>query len=267
MNRKPNQPFAVIDFARTPYTCMDVTCPCGGNFHVHGEKDGASSQHIRCPFCKDVLSIGADVNLLGERENFDVNVGLHAYIQWKGSNVIMTAHCKCSQTFEIAKDFAHKCDCPHCGAHYHCESRLEVAKLNAQEAAAIANINEPEKDYEDMDEAERAAYDANMEALAAEERKNRPSSLNGLTPFELGHLVEPGSQLDYARAFDGRVVPGFAYFDGTRRAVVLHELSSSFQFGGARKKGLVIIPDVHVPNPVVMIHGHSHRPGANKQQS
>lgn len=258
MNRKQNQPFAVLDFARTPDTCMDVACPCGGAFHVHGRKDGPSTQHIRCPFCKDVLSIGADVNLLKEREDFKVDVGLHAFIQWKGSDVVMTAHCACSNTFEIARDFAYECDCPDCGAHYHCESRLEVTKLSAEEAAAITNVNEPEKDYEDMDEGERAAYDAKMEALSVERAKNRQGVVGGLAAYEVGHLVDPARPfLDYARELPGQPLswpaPGVAIVV-VGDAVEL--LSVSRWAGKAVADEVAKSAD---PGSLRVIHGHSHR--------
>jgi len=270
MNRKPNQPFAVIDFARTPYTCMDVTCPCGGNFHVHGDKDGPSTQHIRCPFCKDVLRIGADVNLLSEREDFDTDVGLHAYIQWKGSDVVMTAHCACSKTFEIAQDFAYKCKCPHCGARYHCESRLEVTKLSAEEAAAIANINEPEKDYEDMDDGERAAYDARMEKLAAERRKNRPSFVDAAAVAELGHLLEQSrAHRDYGiLSLDGKPLPSPA----PGRVIVIGDAVDYFAVSRwSGKEGLahevpnLVDPLSFKPDSQRFLHGHSHRPSSDRK--
>jgi hypothetical protein len=258
MNRKPNQPFAVIDFERTPDTCMDVTCPCGSDFHVHGRKNGPSTQHIRCPFCKDVLSIGADVNLLSERENFDDEVGLHAFIQWKGSDVVMTAHCACSKTFEIARDFAYECDCPHCGTHYHCESRLTVTKLSAEQAAAIPNVNEPEKDYEDMDEGERAAYDAKMAALAAERKKNRADFASGLSAVELGHLVDPErSLLGYGVGnFPGKPLPWPA--PGVA-VVVLGDAVDLFAVSRWRGKDAGIDDELSNPVGARFFHGHSHR--------
>lgn len=258
MNRKPNQPFAVIDFGRTKYTCMDVTCPCGGDVHVHGALDrNESSEYVRCPWCKDVLRVGSDVNLLSEREDFKVNVGTHVYLQWKGTDVVMTAHCTCQKTFEVAKDFAYECDCPHCGAHYHCESRLEVTKLTAEEAAAVVNVNEPDKDYEDMDETERAAYE--------EKYGLRPAALSAV---ELGHLVDPGrSFLDYARDLPGKPLawpaPGVA-------VIVVGDAVDLFAV--SRWPGNAVAAEVvkhadsasAAPGSLTVIHGHRHRLAGEK---
>src|SRR5688572_14445183 len=100
MNRQPNKPFAVIDYGKTVGTCMDIHCPCGN--HVHHDADsGKSAEHVRCPWCKDVLRVGADVNLLTTKEDFSVDRGPNVFIQWKGSDIVMQGNCTCGEKFDI----------------------------------------------------------------------------------------------------------------------------------------------------------------------
>lgn len=192
MNRKPEAAFAVIDFGRTSSVCMDIHCPCGAHVHMDTWGEDGSAEHVRCPWCKDVLRIGADINLLDQREDFSVEHDAYVFIQWKGSDVVMGATCTCKQSFEIVGDFTYDCDCPHCGKHYHCESQLTVTKLSAEEAAQVSKVQEPEKHPDEMDDEERAAYDAKLEVQAPEQDGVRHDSGRVL-------LIVGGDFIDGAR--------------------------------------------------------------------
>lgn len=256
MNRQPNKPFAVIDFGRTPSVCMDIHCPCGFHAHLDTYGEMGSAEFVRCPDCKEVLRIGADVNLLDTKEDFSINRGAHTFIQWKGTDVVMQANCTCGQAFAIERDFAYECDCPQCGKHYHCESSLEVAKLSPEEAATVAKIQEPEKDYEDMSEEEQAAYDAkNTVVTTTAEMLARDvlmlghthrcggecdqSQANARRAVEVGHLVVGGAGFGLvdllSRTPPAQVVMLGDYIDGA--APVMPDIT------GGR---VLVLPDIHV---------------------
>lgn len=259
MNRQPNSAFAVIDYGKTVGVCMDVYCGCGRDFHFHDE-DGKSAEHVRCPFCKDVLRIGADVNLLSERENFNIDHGPSVFIQWKGSDIHMQGNCTCGEQWDITGWFAYEKDCPKCGKHFHCESHLTLTKLTSEEAALVAHINEPEKDYEDMDDGERTAYDERMSHLAAEQEARRAAAskamLADLSGFELGHLADPGGNaFDYAQIATNRpqdtvVLLGDVVDSGIGAVLSGHTHRSLPVVLGADapRTRVVVLPDIHVPH-------------------
>lgn len=276
MNRKPEAAFAVIDFGRTSSVCMDIHCPCGAHVHLDTWGEDGSAEHVRCPWCKDVLRIGADINLLDQREDFSVEQDAYVFIQWKGSDVVMGATCTCKQSFEIVGDFTYECDCPHCGKHYHCESQLMVTKLSAEEAAQVSKIQEPEKHPDEMDDEERAAYDAKLEVQHREQEATRRSLLAGI---EVCCLVDPNlSYAHYSNAVpgDGEAKEGTHVFEipivgapgpvvigaALERELLRHDsgrvvlvtcgdiLDGAGRLDGRLPDGvkIVVLPDLHVPS-------------------
>jgi len=264
MKRQPNSAFAVINYGRTMHVCMDIHCPCGYHNHLDTWGDMGSAEYVRCAECKDVLRIGADVNLLDKREDFDVKRDAYTFIQWKGTDVVMQAHCTCGKTFDIERDFAYECDCPHCGKHYHCESCLEVTKLTPEETAAVTHVQEPEKDYEDMDDEERAAYDKKMgndQPVVASTLFDKviaghthrccgecdEAEARARQVVEVGHLVSPRGYAPQTILLLGDVVDG-----GIGSRLLSLMLPGNHEVGGAdfpsvHTGRIVVLPDIHVP--------------------
>src|SRR5580658_3675824 len=104
---------AEIDWAKTIHVCSDVSCPCGGHFHHCTYGDCGSAQHARCPYCLEVVRLGARVSLLPEAIDWNrEQMQPHAFLQWKGTDITMTAHCLCGKQFPVEGDFKYQVNCP-----------------------------------------------------------------------------------------------------------------------------------------------------------
>lgn len=236
MNRQPNSPYATIDLGKTD-VCADVVCPCGKDFHFHNDP-GQSAEFVRCPWCKEVLRLGAEINLLAAQPSFGNRPQPVAALQWKGTDVVMTAHCSCAKTFDVAKDFAYTCDCPHCGTTHHCEDDLTVTRVAPEDVPADAHVTAAQKDIFEMDEEERAANDASMEALVKTRKETIAAGHAGLTA---GLLIAHGHPL-------------LRHSNVPPRSVVVGDAADLFMLsrypgvaGKAGAKAAVILPDIHVP--------------------
>lgn len=242
MNRQPNSPYATIDLGKTD-VCADVVCPCGKDFHFHNDP-GKSAEFVSCPWCKEVLRVGAEINLLSTEPTYAGNPDPHASLQWKGTDVVMQANCSCRQTFYIAKDFAYTCDCPHCGTHYHCQSDLTVTRVASEDVPEGAHVTQAEKDIFEMDEEERAAYDAKMQELVATRKQSIAAGNAGLTA---GMLIAHDHTLqDYGNAPPQDIV----YIGDVADFGQLSRYPGNGDGAGA--KAIVIIGDVHAPGAAAL---------------
>jgi hypothetical protein len=78
--------------------------------------------------------------------DFDEKLPPHAGLQWKGTEIHMTATCKCNAQIQVDRDMAYKVDCQGCGAHYNCHPNILATKLSCEQVRQIPFIHKPEVD-------------------------------------------------------------------------------------------------------------------------
>lgn len=138
---------AIVNWERMT-VCMDIYCSCGEQCHLDTwEAEQGSSQHLRCPYCSKVMRFGTEVALTETEVDYKVfHPRPHASFQWKGTEADLTATCKCGHEFAILDAFQYEVDCPSCRTHYHVWSDVTATYLTDEEAAAVAVIQEPERE-------------------------------------------------------------------------------------------------------------------------
>jgi hypothetical protein len=61
----------------------------------------------------------------------------HAWIQWKGTDVCMDVHCRCSEMFHVHGEFAYFWRCPECGATFALGQTVKLIPLTADQISQV----------------------------------------------------------------------------------------------------------------------------------